>query len=76
MPSGLRNGEVTVIRRILVATAMSPLFNALFAFAASSDWTRGAVGVEILALRTAMGRSIKQFARTLRRKLSGQGLWI
>jgi hypothetical protein len=62
MPAGLKNGEETVIR--MVATAMSPLFNALFAFAASRDWTRGAVEVEILALRQPRARSIKQFART------------
>jgi hypothetical protein len=48
---GPENEEVTVICRVVVATTMSTLFNVLFAFAASTVWTRGALQAEILALR-------------------------
>ena len=48
---GCENAEVTIIRGSMVATMMSSLFIALFAFVASSFWTRGALQAEILALR-------------------------
>ena len=45
------NTGVPTIREIMVATTMSSLFVALFAFVASSFRTRAALQTEILALR-------------------------
>jgi hypothetical protein len=45
------NTGVRIIREIMVATTMSPLFVALFALLASSFRTRAALQAEILALR-------------------------
>jgi hypothetical protein len=46
---GSENAEVAIVRAIKVATTMSSLFIALFAFAASSFRTRGALQAGILA---------------------------
>jgi hypothetical protein len=48
---GPENAEVAIVRAMMVATMMSSLFTALFAFVASSFLTRGALQAEILALR-------------------------
>ena len=45
---GSENAEVAIVRAIMVAAMMSSLLIALFAFAASSSRTRGALQVEIL----------------------------
>jgi hypothetical protein len=45
------NAEVPIIHEIIVATTMSSLFVALFAFVGSSFRTRAALQAEILALR-------------------------
>ena len=66
------NGEVTIIRAIIVDSTMSSLFVALFALA-SSFRTRAGLQVEILAFRHQLAVFQKNAPRRLRLQRSDRG---
>ena len=70
------NTELPIIREIMVATAMSSLFVALFALLASSFRTRAALQAEILALRHQLAVFQKNVPRGLRLHRCDRLLWV
>jgi hypothetical protein len=70
------NTGVPTIREIMVATTMSTLFVALFAFAVSSCRPRAALQAEILALRHQLAVFQKNAPRRLRFHRCDRLLWV
>jgi hypothetical protein len=70
------NTGVPTIREIMVATTMSTLFVALFAFAVSSCRPRAALQAEILALRHQLAVFQKNAPRRLRLHRCDRLLWV
>jgi putative transposase len=73
---GFENAEVPIVRVIMVATMMSSLFIALFAFVSSSFRTRAALQTEILALRHQLTVVQKNAPRRLRLHRTDRLLWV
>jgi hypothetical protein len=70
------NTGVPIIHEIMVATTMSSLFVALFAFVASSFRSRAALQAEILALRHQLAVFQNKAARRLRLHRCDRLLWV
>jgi putative transposase len=70
------NTELSIIREIIVTTTMSPPFVALFALAASSCRTRGALQTEIIALRHQLAVFQKNAPHRLRLHRTDRLLWV
>src|ERR1700740_3177596 len=70
------NAGVPIIHEIIVATTMSSLFVALFAFVASSFRRRAALQAEILALRHQLAVFQKNAPRRLRLHRCDRLLWV
>ena len=70
------NTEVPVSREIMVATTMTSLFVALFAWLASSFRTRAALQAEIFALRHQLAVFQKNAPHRLRLHRSDRLLWV